>query len=78
MNSGKLRALMLAGALATAGLTWACDSKSNGTMEKAGERIDNATDDLTKNGRDLTDGPAENLGEKMDTAGGNKAAPDQH
>jgi hypothetical protein len=78
MNNGNLRALMLAGALAAAGMTWACDAKGNGNLEKAGEKIDNATDDLTRNNRDLRDGAAENLGEKVDTAAGNKAAPDKH
>jgi hypothetical protein len=78
MSDGKLRALMLAGALACAGMTWACDSKGNGNLEKAGEKLDNATDDLTRDSRDLKDGAAENLGEKIDKAGGNTAAPDKH
>lgn len=78
MNNGKLRALMLAGALAAAGLTWACDQRGDGVMEKAGEKIDNASDDLTRDSRDIKDGAAENLGEKLDTAGGNNAATDKH
>jgi hypothetical protein len=78
MNERSVRALMLAGALAAAGMTWACDAKGNGNLEKVGEKLDNASDDATKKNRDITDGAAENLGEKIDSAAGNKAAADKH
>jgi hypothetical protein len=71
--------MLVASILLGAGALMAgCDAKQNGSAEKAGEKIDNATDDLTKDHRDITDGAAENLGEKADEAAGNKAAGDHN
>src|SRR5262245_8990836 len=55
--------MLIASMLLGAGVMIAgCEpSKQNGSAEKAGEKIDNAMDDMTKDGRDITDGPAENL-----------------
>lgn len=78
MNNRSLRTLMLAGALAAAGMTWACDTKGDGNLEKVGEKLDNASDDATRKSRDITDGAAENVGEALDKAGGNNAARDNN
>jgi hypothetical protein len=73
-----LKVVLLASALGATGMAASCGPKADGTAEKAGEKLDNATDDLTKDHRDITDGAAENLGEKMDSAAGDKKAPDSH
>jgi hypothetical protein len=78
MNERRLRTLMIVGALAAAGMTWACDTKGDGNLEKVGEKLDNASDDATRKSRDITDGAAENLGEKVDQAAGNKSARDNN
>lgn len=57
----KSRALLLAAAFALA----ACGPQAG---ENAGEAIDNTADDLTRNQRDLTEGPAEKAGENIDAA----------
>ncbi|MGH2900001.1 MAG: hypothetical protein ACRDMZ_15105 [Solirubrobacteraceae bacterium] len=50
--------------------------KEKGTMEKAGEAVDNAVDDV----KDAGDGAMENAGEKMDEAAkkAKEAAGDTH
>jgi hypothetical protein len=73
-----LKVVLLASALGSAGMAASCGPKADGVAEKAGEKLDNATDDLTKNHRDITDGAAENLGEKADSLAGDKKAPDSH
>jgi hypothetical protein len=72
-----MKAALVAMAIGGVGLVAGCDERSNGVAEKAGEKLDNATDDLT-NKRDITDGPGENLGEKLDKAGGDSKAPDNN
>lgn len=72
-----MKPALIAMAIGGVGFTAGCDQRANGVAEKAGEKLDNATDDLT-NKRDITDGPAENLGEKLDKAGGDTKAPDKH
>ena len=72
-----MKAVLVAMAIGGVGLAAGCDERANGVAEKAGEKLDNATDDLT-NKRDITDGPAENLGEKLDKTGGDSKAPDSH
>ncbi|MGE3303733.1 MAG: hypothetical protein AB7M12_11530 [Hyphomonadaceae bacterium] len=79
MSRTKIRALCVAASLAMMGGLAACEgAKGNGSAEKAGEKIDNAMDDLTKDHRDITDGPAENLGERADSAAGNSSAADHN
>lgn len=73
-----MKAALIALAFGAMGFTASCGPKADGVAEKAGEKLDNATDDLTKNHRDITDGAAENLGEKVDKAAGDKKAPDNH
>jgi hypothetical protein len=71
--------MLIASILFGAGTLMAgCGPSNNGSTEKAGEKVDNAMDDLTKDHRDITDGPAENLGEKADEAAGNKSASDNN
>ncbi len=61
-----VRAGVLAAALAAGGVA-AC-SESKGPAERAGERLDNTTEESTDGVRDLTDGPSENTGERLDNA----------
>jgi hypothetical protein len=74
-----MKVALLSAAFGLATLACACEQpKINGTAEKAGEKMDNAMDDLTKDHRDLKDGAAENLGETIDKGAGDKAAKDNN
>jgi ABC-type transporter MlaC component len=73
------KSVLIAAAFALTAFAAGCEQpKVDGAAEKAGEKLDNAMDDATKDHRDLRDGAAENMGETMDKGAGNKSAGDNN